>query len=75
MKLSRRSQRDLCQILANGGGLDLEMGDRSQTDLCELAKSADRGGARLQLRGASAKNQADLCQIATNGGGVVAFRD
>jgi hypothetical protein len=45
-----RTQKDLAQIIARGGGLDLKAGMRSQDDLAQLAALAGSRGATLILR-------------------------
>jgi hypothetical protein len=68
-----RSQQELVQILANGGGLDMKVGTRSQQDLVQLAANAGGSGATLILRDLGMRSSADLVQIAANGKGNVLF--
>jgi hypothetical protein len=68
-----RSQQDLAQILAIGGGLDLKAGMRSQEDLTQLAAIAGRKGATLILRELGKRSTVDLAQIAALGKGNILF--
>jgi hypothetical protein len=68
-----RSQQDLVQIVANGGGLDMKVGPRNQQDLVQLAANAGRSGAKFVLRDVGMRPTTDLVQIAANGAGNVVF--
>ncbi len=68
-----RSQQDLVQILANGGGLDMNVGMRSQQDLVQLAANAGASGGTLILRDLGMRSSADLVQIAADGKGRALF--
>ncbi|MGA2484998.1 MAG: hypothetical protein ABSF49_03295 [Roseiarcus sp.] len=68
-----RLQQELVQIVANGGGLDLRVGFRSQQDLVQLAANARASGATIILRDVGTKATAELVQIAANAQGKVLF--
>ena len=66
---------DLISIVAAGGGLDLDVGNRTSSELLSLASAASQSGARIILRGLGGRMISELISIASAGKGAVQFAD
>jgi hypothetical protein len=71
--LKTRSILDLKEILAAGGGLDIELTSKTLDELMILAAAAKTGGCELRLRGQGHRETQELRMIARAGGGHVVF--
>jgi hypothetical protein len=75
MGLAAKPQNVLARIVANGGGLDIEVGAKPGDSLVQLAALANKSGATLVFRGVSGRPADVLTRIAAAGGGRVIFGD
>jgi hypothetical protein len=75
MGLAAKPQDVLVRIVANGGGLDMQVGGKPSDMLVQLATHAKDSGATLIFRGVAGRPAEQLIRIAANGGGRVIFGD
>jgi len=68
------SIQDLIQIIANGGGVEIDAANYSTQDLSHMAANARNSGAHLVFYNAQTKSTPELVQIAANGKAHVLFR-
>lgn len=73
MSFQLRPTHDLVMIANAGGGFILDAALRPTSDLIQIATAANRGGARVPLRGLTLRPTHDLLLIANAGGGHVQF--
>ena len=66
---------DLISIVATGGGLDLDVGNRTSSELISIASAASQSGARIIFRGLNGRMISELINIASAGKGAVQFAD
>ena len=66
---------DLISIVAAGGGLDLDVGNRTSGELLRIASAASQSGARIIFRGLDGRMISELISIASAGKGAVQFAD
>jgi hypothetical protein len=63
----------LVQIVANGGGIEVDAAYVPKDQIVQLAANASSSGAKLVIKNSSRLQQMDLVQIAANGKGAVFF--
>jgi hypothetical protein len=70
--MTTRPIADLVQIVANGGGLDLQAGNLSTVELVQLARNTLEKSTVI-LRGLNSRPTDELVQISRNSTGSVIF--
>jgi hypothetical protein len=73
--LRNKNTLELSGIVANGGGLDLDVSNRNALELSGIAAAAARSGATLIFRGVGSLSALELSGIAASGKGRVIFAD
>jgi hypothetical protein len=63
----------LMALVRAGGGLELDAGDCTTEQLCQLARTAKTSSARLTLYGLAERSQEDLIMVGRAGSGAVTF--